>query len=78
MTYLLKYFDPANEGSVNFREFSARIFPGMTKCAPTGDQVVVSSLLPAKERTENMKQHLPDLKRIRTEDNFISIILYIL
>ena len=37
MTYLLKYFDPANEGSVNFREFSARIFPGMTKCAPTGE-----------------------------------------
>ncbi len=35
--YLLTYLDPNNQGSLKFSEFSSRIFPGMTTCAPNGD-----------------------------------------
>lgn len=70
--YLLKYLDPNNEGALRFQDFSSKIFPGMTSCKSTGEQSVIPSLFPAKERNDNMRNHLSEMRRQRSEENSFS------
>lgn len=55
--------DPMNSGALKFSDFSSKIFAGMTQCKPTGEQLVVPLLFPAKERTENLANHIQDIRR---------------
>ncbi|CAD8080654.1 unnamed protein product [Paramecium primaurelia] len=60
---LIHYLDPEKKGSVNFQEFSSKLYPGMTLYDNKGCVGVVPSLYPAKERNENMKTKLPQITR---------------